>query len=91
MLQTEAEPLHPDAREEGPKRRKPKTAREEILSEPQLPNLTPHLASVSECLGYLAEENKLSEDQYIRYVASRMRVPTCRLSKLRSYYRWNNE
>lgn len=89
VLQPEAEPLHPDAKEDGPKHRKPKTAREEVLSEPQLPNLTPHLASVSECLGYLAEENKLSEDQYIRYVASRMRVPTCRLSKLRSYYRWN--
>ena len=89
VLQTEAEPPHQDAKEDGSRRRKSKTAREEVLSEPQLPNLTPHLASVSECLGYLAKENKLSEDQYIRYVASRMRVPTCRLSKLRSYYRWN--
>jgi purine-binding chemotaxis protein CheW len=89
ILQTKAKPPHQDAKEDGSRRRKPKTAREDVLSEPQLPNLTPHLASVSECLGYLAKENKLSEDQYIRYVASRMRVPTCRLSKLRSYYRWN--
>ncbi len=69
---------------------KPPT-KEEGLSEPQISNLEPYVTSVSECIRYLAEEDKLSEDPYVRYVASRMRVPTCRLSKLRSYYRWNNE
>lgn len=47
--------------------------------------------SVSECIRYLAEKKKLSDDRYVRYVASQIRVPTCRLSKLRSYYRWSNE
>ena len=47
--------------------------------------------SVSECLQYLAEQDKLSQDRYVRYLAARVRMPTCRLSKLRSYYRWNHE
>jgi len=87
-----AKSSQPGAKVDDPEIRKPETETEkEVLFEPQISNLAPHLTSVSECIRYLAEENKLSEDQYIRYVASRMRVPTCQLSKLRSYYRWNNE
>jgi NADH:ubiquinone oxidoreductase subunit E len=91
MLKTESESSHSETKENDSKRKKPETAKKGISPESQLPNLAPHLTSVSECLDYLAEKDKLSEDQYLRYVASRLCVPTCRLSKLRSYYRWNNE
>lgn len=46
---------------------------------------------VSECLRHLIEENKLSDNQAMRAVASRLHVPTCRLSKLRSYYRFRDK
>jgi purine-binding chemotaxis protein CheW len=54
-------------------------------------SLEPSPTSVSEYIQYLAEKGKLSEVRYVQYVASYTRVPTCRLSKLRSYYRWNYE
>ncbi len=44
--------------------------------------------TVSEYLHHLAEENKLFDDHVVRAVASRLRIPTCRLSKLRSFYRF---
>ncbi len=46
--------------------------------------------SVSECLYRLAQADKLSENQVIRAVASHLHIPTCRLSKLRSYYRYEH-
>jgi hypothetical protein len=44
------------------------------------------LASVSQYIQYLVDEQILSEDHALRYVAARLRIPTCRLSKLRTYY-----
>jgi hypothetical protein len=60
-------------------------------SELQALSFEPASTSISESIHHLVEENKLDQEQYIRYVASQIRVPTCRLSKFRSYYRWNNE
>lgn len=51
----------------------------------------PSAMSLSTCLWNLADQQQLSDDRYVRHVASRLRVSTCRLSKLRRYYRWNNE
>jgi purine-binding chemotaxis protein CheW len=81
-----------NAKMNGSETRKQETVtKEEAVLEPLTSSLVPYLTSVSESISHLAEEDKLSQDHYVRYAASRLRVTTCRLSKLRSYYRWNNE
>jgi hypothetical protein len=42
--------------------------------------------NVMQCLRLLSERDLLADDHAVRYVAEQLRVPTCRLSKLRSYY-----
>ena len=42
--------------------------------------------NIMRCLRLLSERELLADDHVIRYVAGQLRVPTCRLSKLRSYY-----
>jgi hypothetical protein len=46
--------------------------------------------SVSQYLQQLVDEQMLSEDDALRYVAARLKLPTCRLSKLRNYYRFKD-
>jgi hypothetical protein len=46
--------------------------------------------SVSQYLQHLVDEQILSEDDALRYVAAQLRIPTCRLSKLRNYYRFKD-
>ena len=46
--------------------------------------------SVTQYMQHLADEQILSEDHAIRYVAARLSIPTCRLSKLRNYYRFRD-
>ena len=45
-------------------------------------------ANLNVCLQYLAERKSLEDDRAVRYVASQLRIPTCRLSKLRTYYQF---
>ncbi len=42
--------------------------------------------AIRQCLQRLSEEGLLQENSAIRYAAMQLRVSTCRLSKLRSYY-----
>ncbi len=46
----------------------------------------PRKRAVSECLHALAKHHNLEDHRIIRSVAAQLRVPTCRVSKLRSYY-----
>jgi hypothetical protein len=46
--------------------------------------------SVSQYLQHLVDEQILSEDDALRYVAAQLRIPTSRLSKLRNYYRFKD-
>ncbi|MBD3307260.1 hypothetical protein GF339_12575 [candidate division KSB3 bacterium] len=47
--------------------------------------------SLTHSLRALAQDNLLCEDYAVRYVASRLRIPTCRLSKVRSYYTFRED
>ena len=65
--------------------------RESTHDQPVALTFKPSAMSLSNCLWNLADQQQLAEDRYVRHIASRLHVPTCRLSKLRRYYRWNNE
>lgn len=43
---------------------------------------------LGECFGRLAHHQLLPDPHTLRHVAARLRVATCRLSKIQTYYRW---
>ena len=92
----ETEKTHPQAEEENTRAQNQIESSENDLaldseSRQKLELSVGKMADLNVCLQELANREKLEDNRAVRYAAAQFHTATCRLSKLRSYYRFRGK